>query len=242
VDAANVYGECSLYRFIVPIYCYRLLRTRVFVLWFVLQHVILACLWLRCIPRHRESPPTTTSKVILDIRAIVHRKHYVMLPNSSKCHHQYNAVCQVIPFKWQPRVTLYYLGTEQEIPFYFLPYPEDRIRHDSCICCVHIRDFILPSFDTNKVTWPDFRKQCTILNNTKYFFNNATSGKETASVVWWSEFLATDPEVRVRFAVLPDFLRSSASGTGSIQPREYNRAATWKKKQRLLSRKTRIRP
>jgi hypothetical protein len=28
---------------------------------------------------------------------------------------------------------------------------------------------------------------------------------ETASVVWWSEFLATDPEVCVQFLVLPDF-------------------------------------
>jgi hypothetical protein len=26
---------------------------------------------------------------------------------------------------------------------------------------------------------------------------------ETASVVWWSEFLATDPEARVRFPALP---------------------------------------
>jgi hypothetical protein len=31
----------------------------------------------------------------------------------------------------------------------------------------------------------------------------------------WPEFLATDPEVRVRFLALPDFLRSSGSGTGS---------------------------
>jgi hypothetical protein len=36
------------------------------------------------------------------------------------------------------------------------------------------------------------------------------------------EFLATDPEVRVRFPALPDCLRSSESGTGSIQPHEYN--------------------
>jgi hypothetical protein len=28
-------------------------------------------------------------------------------------------------------------------------------------------------------------------------------------VVYWSEFLAADPEVRVRFSALPDFLRSS---------------------------------
>jgi hypothetical protein len=30
------------------------------------------------------------------------------------------------------------------------------------------------------------------------------------------------PEVRVRFPALPDFLRSSGSGKGSTQPREYN--------------------
>jgi hypothetical protein len=42
----------------------------------------------------------------------------------------------------------------------------------------------------------------------------------TASVVWRSEFLPTDLEVRVRFPALPDFLRISGSGTGSTQPRE----------------------
>jgi hypothetical protein len=30
--------------------------------------------------------------------------------------------------------------------------------------------------------------------------------------------MATDPEVRVRFPALPDFLRSSGSGTGSTLP------------------------
>jgi hypothetical protein len=44
----------------------------------------------------------------------------------------------------------------------------------------------------------------------------------TASVVWWSEFLDTDSEVRVRLPALPYFLRSGGSGTGSTQPREYN--------------------
>jgi hypothetical protein len=34
----------------------------------------------------------------------------------------------------------------------------------------------------------------------------------------------------VRFLSLPDFLRSSGSGTGSTQPREYNWGATWKGK------------
>jgi hypothetical protein len=39
----------------------------------------------------------------------------------------------------------------------------------------------------------------------------------TASVV-----LATDPEVPDSIPSVPDFLRSSGSGTGSTQPREYN--------------------
>jgi hypothetical protein len=49
-------------------------------------------------------------------------------------------------------------------------------------------------------------------------------------VVLWSEFPATDLEVRVRFPAIPDFPSSSGSGTGSNQPREYNSGATWKKK------------
>jgi hypothetical protein len=36
-----------------------------------------------------------------------------------------------------------------------------------------------------------------------------------------SEFLATELEVRFRLPALPDFLRSSGSGTGSTQPHEY---------------------
>jgi hypothetical protein len=52
----------------------------------------------------------------------------------------------------------------------------------------------------------------------------------TASVVWWSQFLATDAEVRVPFPALPDFLRSNGSGTGSTLPRQY--------KEELLERKS----
>jgi hypothetical protein len=45
----------------------------------------------------------------------------------------------------------------------------------------------------------------------------------TPELPLWSsgQFLATDSEVRVRFPALPDFLRSSGSGTGSTQLREY---------------------
>jgi hypothetical protein len=42
--------------------------------------------------------------------------------------------------------------------------------------------------------------------------------KLTASVVWWTEFLAADPEVRVRLPALPDILRISGSG---VQLRSY---------------------
>jgi hypothetical protein len=48
-------------------------------------------------------------------------------------------------------------------------------------------------------------------------------------VVWSSEFLTTDTEVRVWFPALPDFLRSSGCGMGSTRPREYNWGATGKK-------------
>jgi hypothetical protein len=43
----------------------------------------------------------------------------------------------------------------------------------------------------------------------------------TSSVFRWSEFLAADPEVRLRFPALPDFV-SNGSGTVSTQYREYS--------------------
>jgi hypothetical protein len=41
-------------------------------------------------------------------------------------------------------------------------------------------------------------------------------------VVYWSESMATDLEVRDLFPTLPDFPRSNGSGTGSTQPRKNN--------------------
>jgi hypothetical protein len=56
--------------------------------------------------------------------------------------------------------------------------------------------------------------KCCYINDIHY------SISWTAFVVLWSEFLATDLEARVRFPTLPE--KSSGSGTGSTQPREYN--------------------
>jgi hypothetical protein len=57
--------------------------------------------------------------------------------------------------------------------------------------------------------------------------NNRILNRRLPPPPLWSEFLATDPEVRVRFPVLPDFLRNSGSRKGSTQPREYNWPPLW---------------
>jgi hypothetical protein len=49
---------------------------------------------------------------------------------------------------------------------------------------------------------------------------------ETASVVSWSEFLATGPEVPGSIPGTTRFSEIDGSGTGSTQLREYNLGAT----------------
>jgi hypothetical protein len=61
-----------------------------------------------------------------------------------------------------------------------------------------------------------------MLSRKKIDFEFLRAGCFTASVVQWSKFLATDREIRIRFPALLDFLRSSGSGMGSNQSREYN--------------------
>jgi hypothetical protein len=58
------------------------------------------------------------------------------------------------------------------------------------------------------------------LDRNCYFFFQVAP-QLTASVVYWSEFLDTDPEARVRFSELPDFLRSNGLERGPLKPREY---------------------
>jgi hypothetical protein len=84
--------------------------------------------------------------------------------------------------------------------------------------------------------WKRTPKTIQMCNVSSSVFYVCCSVASTAFVVYWSEFLATDPEVRVRYSALPDFLRNSESGTGSTQSREYNGGATRNKKYRLRSR------
>jgi hypothetical protein len=59
-------------------------------------------------------------------------------------------------------------------------------------------------------------------DNEKYFWTREQTTKTVLTdliiIEGWSEFLAANPEVRVRFPALPHFLSSSGSGTGSTQP------------------------
>jgi hypothetical protein len=67
-----------------------------------------------------------------------------------------------------------------------------------------------------------FSRNFGALNFTHRIFQNLFSPVIFRVTLPIAEFLATDPEVRIRFPALLDFLRSSDSGTGSIQPRDYN--------------------
>jgi hypothetical protein len=60
-----------------------------------------------------------------------------------------------------------------------------------------------------------------------HFPNTCTSHRPplwSSGQSFWLQILRS----RVRFPVLPDFLRSTGSGTGSTQPREDNWGATWR--------------
>jgi hypothetical protein len=77
---------------------------------------------------------------------------------------------------------------------------------------------IIPTYSISKITQSDafrrvyhsfieldfeiFRRKCR-----KFELSQKNFGIWTASVAYWSQFLATDPEVWVRFPTLPDFLK-----------------------------------
>jgi hypothetical protein len=73
--------------------------------------------------------------------------------------------------------------------------------------------FLLNALFLDVIYLKYFRFRLQTMHNSNY---------GNASVVWWSEFLSTVPEVRVRFLELTDFLRSSGFGAGPTQPREHN--------------------
>jgi hypothetical protein len=81
----------------------------------------------------------------------------------------------------------------------------------------------------NVISWEQWSMHSLLIVLILAVGGSAEGSKHTSLSDLLCEFLATDPEVRVRFPALPHSLRSSGSGTGSTQPREYNWGATWKK-------------
>jgi hypothetical protein len=95
-------------------------------------------------------------------------------------------------------------------------------REIAAVCCENSRKQVSTTYSyVRKIQIPLLLEQVALDDEIRYVCV-CVYHLQAASVVKWSEFLATDPEVRVRFPALPDFLRSSWSGTGSTQPREYN--------------------
>jgi hypothetical protein len=82
------------------------------------------------------------------------------------------------------------------------------------------------------------RLKSTVMKQTCIFFscNTVILEADADAMGSWIQIQRS----RIRFPALPDFLRSSGSGTGSTQPCEDNWGATWKEKLWLRSRKLRL--
>jgi hypothetical protein len=93
-----------------------------------------------------------------------------------------------------------------------------NIRHVSHLGYDTVSAFDLYREDCGRI----FLRNFEALNFTQRIFQNLLSPVIFRVTFPIAEFLATDPEVRVRSPSLPHFLRSSGSGTGSTRPREYN--------------------
>jgi hypothetical protein len=61
-----------------------------------------------------------------------------------------------------------------------------------------------------------------VQKNVGKYYDLCGAYRKLLASMYRSFAFATDPEVRVRFPALPDFLRSSGSETGSTQPHEFN--------------------
>jgi hypothetical protein len=88
------------------------------------------------------------------------------------------------------------------------------------------------------------RRKCEISTLIPWFNTFALLPMEYFRPPLWSSGHSSWLQIQrtpVRFPALPDFLRSSGSGTGSTQPREDNCGATWMESRGSGSRKPRLR-
>jgi hypothetical protein len=108
---------------------------------------------------------------------------------------------------------------------------------DRITCRVNNKGSVYP-------TTEQISKRKTVRRKTRFQLCSAikmsVAGLLTGSVIQWSSSRWHTQRFRVRFPALPDFLRSSWSGTGSTPSCKDNWRATGKKKQWLRTRRARF--
>jgi hypothetical protein len=132
-------------------------------------------------------------------------------------------------------IMLNLLSTGTPLPFwqystaqYNIAYINKNVGEQPLLYLNDYQHYRLASYFKKKLVPPKVNKKLVVLSE-KYFCNHVYFTRPPLWSCGQSSWLQIQRS-RVQFPALPDFLRSSGSGTGSTQPREDNSGATSIKK------------